>query len=313
MMLRFFILLTLLLIFPSFAPAQNIQQRRQPIIDMHIHVNPNDVNTGKPTSPSASDLDEFKKLAATMKKYNVVKAVVSGPLEYVHAMTEAAPDRIIGSPMFPYPYADPRLPDLTILRGEYLAGRLGAMGEILAQYHGLAPTDSSLEPYFALAEELDIPVGIHMGLAPPGVSYKDSRFWYAPKYRVSLGNPLLLEDVLVRHPKLRLYVMHAGWPFLEEMLGLLMAHPQVYADLAALQFIPRKEYYAYLRRLVESGFGDRLMFATDGGPSSWPDGALEAIESAKFLTKQQKRDIFYNNAARFLRLDEEGSMKPASK
>lgn len=51
--------------------------------------------------------------------------------------------------------------------------------------HGLAPADPSLEPYFALAEELDIPVGIHMGLAPPGVSYRNSEFWYAPKYRVS--------------------------------------------------------------------------------------------------------------------------------
>ena len=40
----------------------------------------------------------------------------------------------------------------------------------------------------------------------------------------------------------------------------------------------------------------------------WPETigmAIEAIESADFLTEEQKRDIFYNNAARFLRLDEE--------
>ena len=29
---------------------------------------------------------------------------------------------------------------------------------------GLSPADPQLEPYFALAEELDIPVGIHTGL-----------------------------------------------------------------------------------------------------------------------------------------------------
>jgi predicted TIM-barrel fold metal-dependent hydrolase len=37
----------------------------------------------------------------------------------------------------------------------------------------------------------------------------------------------------------------------------------------------------------------------------WPETmrvAIEAIESATFLTAEQKRDIFYNNAARFLRL-----------
>jgi predicted TIM-barrel fold metal-dependent hydrolase len=39
----------------------------------------------------------------------------------------------------------------------------------------------------------------------------------------------------------------------------------------------------------------------------WPqtiDLAIETIESADFLTEEQKRDIFYNNAARFLRLDD---------
>ena len=37
----------------------------------------------------------------------------------------------------------------------------------------------------------------------------------------------------------------------------------------------------------------------------WPDTigiAIEVIESVKFLTEEQRRDIFYNNAARFLRV-----------
>ena len=40
----------------------------------------------------------------------------------------------------------------------------------------------------------------------------------------------------------------------------------------------------------------------------WPgaiDVAIEALESGPFLSAEQKRDIFYNNAARFLRLSEE--------
>lgn len=38
----------------------------------------------------------------------------------------------------------------------------------------------------------------------------------------------------------------------------------------------------------------------------WPglvDAAIAAIQEAPFLTERQKRDIFYDNAARFLRLD----------
>ena len=37
----------------------------------------------------------------------------------------------------------------------------------------------------------------------------------------------------------------------------------------------------------------------------WPrtiEVAIETIEASDFLTEEQKRDIFYNNAARFLRL-----------
>ena len=49
-----------------------------------------------------------------------------------------------------------------------------------------------------------------------------------------LSNPLQMEEVLIRHPKLRVYTMHAGWPFLNEMIGLLYAHPQVYADVGIL-------------------------------------------------------------------------------
>ena len=40
----------------------------------------------------------------------------------------------------------------------------------------------------------------------------------------------------------------------------------------------------------------------------WPEViaiAIETIETANFLTEEEKRDIFYNNAARFLRLSEE--------
>jgi hypothetical protein len=37
----------------------------------------------------------------------------------------------------------------------------------------------------------------------------------------------------------------------------------------------------------------------------WPDGiglAVEHVEAATFLTEEQKRDIFYNNAVAFYKL-----------
>ena len=47
----------------------------------------------------------------------------------------------------------------------------------------------------------------------------------------------------------------------------------------------------------------RIMFGSD--EIVWPQTIKVAIfEAAEFLTPEQKRDIFYNNAVRFLRLDE---------
>jgi len=48
------------------------------------------------------------------------------------------------------------------------------------------------------------------------------------------------------------------------------------------------------------------MFGSD--QMIWPEAiemAIAGIESARFLTSEQKRDIFYNNAVRFLRLKKE--------
>ena len=191
------------------------------------------------------------------------------------------------------------LPSIEALRAAHKAGHLAVLGEITAQYDGIPPNDPSLEPYYALAEELDIPVGIHVGPGPPGVAY-----FAAPKMRIAMARATLLEDLLVRHPKLRLYVMHAGWPFADDMIALMYAHPQVYVDTGIIDYAYRRsDFHAYLKRLVDAGFAKRIMFGSD--QMVWPgaiDTAIAGITSAPFLTPQQKRDILHDNAARFLRI-----------
>lgn len=298
------ILLTYVGVQPALTQKQT-QRPRPPIIDVHLHAfgfdefgnppPPNNV-TGKPPV-ARTDKEAMEAVLAELKRYNIVKAVASGPLEDVLRWREAAPDRIIGAA-----YAGPRnaLLDVGVLRKEFAAGRLRAMGELGLQYRGIAPNDAELKPYFALADELDIPVGIHTGLGAPATPYT-----CCPKFRVTLGNPLLLEEVLIRHPKLRVYLMHAGYPYQRETIAIMYMYPQVYADLSVINWtIPREEFHEYLKGLMRAGMGKRLMFGSD--QMVWPEAiglAIQGIESAKFLTPDQKRDIFYNNAARFLKLE----------
>jgi predicted TIM-barrel fold metal-dependent hydrolase len=82
-------------------------------------------------------------------------------------------------------------------------------------------------------------------------------------YRARNGSPLVLEDVLVRHPKLRVYIMHAGYPFADDLRALLFSHPQVYVDISSIVYTePRPAFYRFLQEIVEAGYGDRVMFGS---------------------------------------------------
>lgn len=273
-------------------------QKDLPIIDMHLHAH--EVTENRPaenrmTGDMASESTEALRIEtlAALKRNNVVLALTSGPM--VNSYFGGDIQIIRGCTI--------RGPDNTdVLREQFLEDDCEALAEFAPQYYGMRPTHPSLEPYFALAEEMDLPVGIHIGLGPPGAAYVGFR-----NYRMMDSNPLHLEDVLIRHPKMRLYVMHAAWPMLDEMIGLMHAHPQVYIDVAIINWgLPQKEFYYYLERLVNAGFGKRIMYGSD--QMRWPqaiDKSIEAIKSAPFLSDKQKRDILYNNAARFLRLSDE--------
>jgi uncharacterized protein len=284
---------------------QAVPARR--IIDVHMHAYTHDESLGSRfTNPITGELMVAARDAAdlqtgtfaAMKRLNVVKAVVSGERDAELRWKQAAPEQI----MIGYFILDPTEVDVALLRREHAAGRLQVIGEVGSQYAGIPPNDPRMEPLYALAEELDVPIALHMAPGPPGAPYPP---FGMTKMRAGNGRPLLLEDVLVRHPKLRLYVMHAGWPFLDEIKALLYEHPQVYVDVGAIGWLPpRPEFYRFLRGLVEAGYGKHIMFGSD--QMAWPDRiekTVEAIEQADFLTPEQKDDIFYNNAARFLRLE----------
>ena len=314
-----------------FAPAASGQRQPEPIIDMHMHALAADEQGPPPMAmctpfsdyaawdPKTPYLDQFlarfkkpdckdpiwspmtdaevmNQTLAIADRRNIT-GVLSGPAANVEAWINARPERFI--PALSFQVGTRTTPTVAALRRRHAEGRLKVLGEVTNQYAGILPDDPRMAPYWTLAEELDIPVGIHIGTGPPGVIYLD-----APKYRARLHSALTLEDVLVKHPKLRVYVMHAGYPLLDDMLAVLYAHPQVYVDVGIIVYNqPRPAFYRYLQALVEGGFGKRVMFGSD--QMVWPgtiERAIDVIEDAPFLSSAQKRDIFYNNAARFLRL-----------
>ncbi len=286
--------------------AQEITRYDGPIIDMHLHAlsiwqgpdgkpPPADCY-GDPCEPirtaARTDDDLIQMTVAAMDQHNVVLGLLSGDIELVSKWKTVAPDRFIGSPTI-----EPGEPTVEVLRREYAAGHLSAMGEIVAQYRGYAPNDPALEPYFALADDLDLPTLIHtLGNGA-----------FMPGFRVAAGNPILLEEVLVRHPDLRLYVENCGFPFASEMIAMMYQYPKLHCDVSTITWMFKREaFLEHFERLILAGLAKRIMFGSD--QVIWPESinvAIETIQSVEFLSPQQRADIFYGNAARFLRLSEE--------
>lgn len=309
--------------------AASVAQERLPIIDMHLHaldveewggpmtvctnegpvqfpgLDPRESMTVQKASvcehPLMSSLSTAELIDETVKaleRFNMY-AVTAGTAQNLGSWREAAPARIMPALNFNSENALSPMQYRTL----FLEDEFQIFAEVGPQYQGRLATDDLFDSYFALAEELDIPIGFHLGEGPPGGSHV---MGYSG-YRVSMTSPLQLDDVLLKYPKLRLYVMHYGSPLVDEMIALLYSHPQVYVDIAQNNWgLPRKHFYDHLKRLINAGFAKRIMFGSD--QMIWPDTiriAIETIENAVFLTEEQKRDIFYNNAARFLRLTED--------
>jgi uncharacterized protein len=244
-------------------------------------------------SPLTSD-ELMNETLTVLKELNIT-GLTSGDPKSVERWKKAGGDRILPATDF---YKGGPTP--AQLKTWIQSGRIGALAEVGVQYQGVAINSPLLEPYFELAEQLDVPVGIHMGPGPPGAPYLEGM----KPYRARLSSLLLLEDVLVKHPKLRVWAMHAGWPLGDDAIAALYSHPQLYVDVGVIDyFLPRAEFYRYLQRLVEAGFENRIMFGSD--QMVWPEAirvAINSIQAAPFLSEAQKRDILYNNAARFLRM-----------
>ena len=277
------------------------QDKREPVIDMHLHSQTDIWADHRFCFPQpceglpsmVNDPDELRPAAlAEMEKYNVVLAVVSGSRDEVLPWTEGAEDKFMTGIMI----SRPDDISYTELKGLLESGRVQVLGELTLQYEAIPIDDPSVDPMLALAHELDIPVHVHLaGLGG------------TPDFPIHLGNPLRVAKVLRKYPGLRIYIENASWPFLEEITSLMYQYPSVYADISTiLHLTPRPVAYRYIRGLIDNGLGKRLMYGSD--QMIWPEvigETIEAIEDADFLTEEQKRDILYNNAARFLRLSAE--------
>jgi len=286
------------------------QTTNQPIIDMHMHVYSGELNIPNPNTGKilAKNGEEHRIMSLKfMKKYNVVIGAVSGNgdpdiISQVIDTWKSDTERLILKGLFIGKKAG--YPPIDLVRELITSGEIDFIGELGFQYDGRSPSDPEFFKYYELAQELNVPVGIHTGMGAPGTPYN-----CCPNFRLSLGNPYLLEDMLVKFPKLRVWAMHAGGQFHNEMVTMMKMYTQLYVDISPYTWLDAGNselLERFLKMAKEQGMLDRVMFGSD--QMLWPETievAIIRVKSLDYLTNKEKADILYNNAARFLGLDDE--------
>ncbi len=114
--------------------------------------------------------------------------------------------------------------------------------------------DPQMWPFYEKACELDIPLTIHTGMA------------YVVPQPSKYTLPILLDDVLLDFPDLKIIAYHMGWPYHEELMGLAGKHQNLYLSLSGIVgWFARAPYRGYhmIGEALQWVSADRIVMGFD--------------------------------------------------
>ncbi|MGK7391061.1 MAG: amidohydrolase family protein [Candidatus Cyclobacteriaceae bacterium M2_1C_046] len=283
----------------------------QPIIDTHIHATKGyegseDYKKGLTEGPELDQatIDFVRK---EFDENNVVIGLAGGPIYHAENWAKADP-RFWAGPVFPFkiPYHMDEPSTKEFLTYEelyelYESKTFRSMGEAMYVHKGVHPHDRRLEAYWKIAAEFNMPLGIHSDEGPPRPMRAEI---LEDIHKGEYSDPDLLRPILEKYPGIKLYLMHFNGKYSDEAIQLMKEYEQIYCEISAISLhMPKILWEGKVKKLYEEGLGDRLMFASDYRGKIREN--IEIIYSLEWLSEAHKRDIFYNNAARFLELTPE--------
>ena len=162
-------------------------------------------------------------------------------------------------------------------------------------YQNWDPQDPRHLPLFKRAEQLGIPVNIHQGTS------------FVRPGPLKYANPILLEDIAIACPDLRIIIAHMGHPWETECVVLIRKHPNLYANISALHYRPWRHWQAFMTA-IEYGVEHKLIFGSDF-PSATPEQVIagqwkvnDVVAGTKFphVRDEVIHNILYENWKRAL-------------
>lgn len=111
-------------------------------------------------------------------------------------------------------------------------------------------------PFYAKCVELDVPVVMQIGHSAEAMPSET-------------GRPILLDNIALDFPELRIVAAHTGWPWVEELIAMAWKHPNIF--IATTAHAPRywkPELVSFLN--TRRGMG-KVMYGSDFPVLAWPD------------------------------------------
>ena len=207
------------------------------------------------------------------------------PYERVHEVCSEHPKRFSGLAGIDPFRGMSGLKDLEQAVNEY--GFVGA--HLYPHWCELPPDHRKYYPYYAKCCELNIPIMMQVG----------HNLIYSRNRRLpSVARPILLDQVAIDFPELKLIGIHIGIPWTEEMISMCWKHENIYTagDAYAPKYWP-KSFVHY----ANSYGSHKVMFGTDW-PVIDPIRAIEEVDHLN-LREESKKLMLRDNAIKVFNLD----------
>lgn len=160
---------------------------------------------------------------------------------------------------------------------------------------GFDPSDPAYTPIFAEIEQRSLPIVVHTGQTGVGAGMPGGG-----GYRLSLSNPMLLDDVAARHPGLDVILAHPSVPWQDEAISIATHKVNVYIDLSGWS---PKYFSPNLVRATRTYLSHKMLFGSDF-PALTPDRWLRDFAALE-LGEDVERRVLKENAVRLLKLGDD--------
>ena len=278
-------------------------------IDTHVHVEVDDhghnalsdvlvdaaskyfkTDGPRPTLDSIAEMYRERKIAAVVFTVDASTSLGHKPNSTEEIVEGAARNNDV---LIPFGSVDPLQGKAAIERAKMLFEDYGVRGfKFHPTLQNFDPSSDTFAPLFETIEQMEVPIVVHTGQTGIGSGLPGGH-----GLRLSLSNPMLLDDLAARFPALQIVMAHPSVPWQDEALAVATHKANTWIDLSGWS---PKYFPANLVRQSNSILQNKVLFGSDY-PLISPDRWISDFAGLE-LKDEVRPKILKTNAMRLLGL-----------